>query len=78
MNKFSFYKGLGADPENQSSFFIPPLMIFGFATALFGKIHYILGLLPAYICYGILTYMVFIIKGLSKVPYGFFVWAPQH
>ena len=60
------------------SFFIPPLMIFGFATALFGKIHYILGLLPAYICYGILTYMVFIIKGLSKVPYGFFVWAPQH
>jgi len=53
------------------SFTIAPLMIFGFSTAILGKIHYLLGLVPAYICYGILTYIVFIVKTFSNIPYAF-------
>ena len=53
------------------SFTIAPLMIFGFATAILGKIDYFLGLIPAYICYGILTYIVFIVKTFSNIPYAF-------
>ena len=48
---------------------IPPLMIFGFLTAIFGKINYFLGLIPSYICYGLLTYMVWVIETLSKLPF---------
>ncbi|OGK25511.1 hypothetical protein A3A46_02735 [Candidatus Roizmanbacteria bacterium RIFCSPLOWO2_01_FULL_37_13] len=48
---------------------IPPLMIFGFLTAFLGKIHYLLGLIPAYICFGILNYIVFVIDTLAKVPF---------
>lgn len=51
------------------SFTIPPLMIFGFLTAFLGKIHYLIGLIPAYICFGILTYLVFIIDTLSNIPF---------
>lgn len=51
---------------------ILPLMIFGFLTAFLGKINYWLGLIPAYLCYGLLTYMVKVIEVLSKIPFGFF------
>lgn len=51
---------------------ITPLMIFGFLTAFLGKIHYLIGLLPAYICYGLLTYMIWIIESLSKFPFAFY------
>jgi len=50
---------------------IPPLMIFGFLTAILGKINYFLGLIPAYICYGILSYMVWVIETLAKLPFIF-------
>jgi competence protein ComEC len=50
---------------------IAPLMIFGFLTAILGKINYFLGLFPSYICYGILTYMIWIIEWLSKLPFAF-------
>jgi competence protein ComEC len=50
---------------------IAPLMIFGFLTAILGKINYFLGLLPSYVCFGILSYMVFIIENLSKIPFIF-------
>jgi len=50
---------------------IAPLMIFGFLTAILGKINYFLGLIPAYICYGILTYMIWVIELLSKLPFAF-------
>ena len=50
---------------------IPPLMIFGFLTAVLGKIHYVLGLIPSYICYGLLTYVVFVIEMLSKLRLAF-------
>lgn len=51
---------------------IPPLMIFGFLVAVLGKINFWLGLIPAYICYGILSYMIFIIEFLSKLPFVYF------
>ncbi len=51
---------------------IPPLMVFGFLTAFLGKINYFLGLIPAYICYGLLHYLVFVIKTLAKIPFAFF------
>jgi hypothetical protein len=47
-------------------------MIFGLAAAILGKIHFILGLIPAYICYGLLTYMTFVIEILAKIPLGYF------
>ncbi len=53
---------------------IPPLMIFGFLTAVLGKIHYVLGLIPSYICYGLLTYVVFVIENLSQLPFVYFVF----
>lgn len=51
---------------------IPPLMIFGFLTAILGKINFYLGVIPAYICYGLLSYMIFIIETLSKFPFVYF------
>jgi len=48
---------------------IPSLMIFGFLTAILGKINFWLGIIPAHVCHGLLTYMVFIIKTLSKLPF---------
>ena len=50
---------------------VPPLMVFGFLTALLGKINYLLGLAPAYICYGLLSYMIWVIKNLSMLPFIF-------
>ena len=51
------------------SWAIAPLMIFGFLTALLGKIHFVLGLLPSYVCYTLLSYIIWIVEVLSKVPY---------
>jgi len=50
------------------SWTVAPLMVFGLLTVFLGKIHFLLGILPAYICYGLLTYMVFIIETLAKIP----------
>ncbi|MEX1052277.1 MAG: ComEC/Rec2 family competence protein [Patescibacteria group bacterium] len=50
---------------------IAPLMIFGFITAILGKINLYLGLIPSYICYGILSYIIFVIEFLSKLPFVF-------
>lgn len=54
------------------SFTVPPLMVFGFLTAFLGKINFYLGLPPAYICYGLLSYMVAVIEKLSQVPLAYF------
>lgn len=51
---------------------VAPIMIFGFATALLGKISHPLGIIPAYISYGILSYVVFVIETLAKFPFVFF------
>ena len=50
---------------------IPPLMVFGFLTAILGKISYFLGYIPSLICYGILSYIVWVIEVLVKIPYIF-------
>jgi len=59
------------------SFLIGPIMVLGFLTAVLGKINYSLGIIPAYICYGVLSYMIFIIETLSKLPYAFFDFQPK-
>lgn len=51
------------------SFTIAPLMVFGFVTVILGKVNYLLGLIPAYICYGLLSYIVFVIGILAKIPW---------
>lgn len=53
------------------SFLVAPLMIFGFLTAILGKISWYLAILPATVCFGLLTYMVWVIKTLAKLPYIF-------
>ncbi len=54
-----------------TSFIIPPLMIFFFFSALLGKIHFVLGLLPSFVCYLLLSYIIFIIDFLAKLPFIF-------
>lgn len=51
------------------SWSIVPLMIFGFLTSILGLIHYSLGLLPSYICYILLDYIVRIVQLLSQIPF---------
>ncbi len=51
---------------------IPPLMIFGFATAILGKINFYLGFLSAWICYLFLSYIIFVVETLAKIP-GIFI-----
>lgn len=50
---------------------VAPLMVFGFLAAILGKVNYFFGYLPGLICYGILTYMVLIIRTLAKIPFSF-------
>lgn len=53
------------------SFTIAPLMVFGFLTAILGAIWHPLGIIPAYFCYGILSYMVWVVEWLSRIPGGY-------
>jgi competence protein ComEC len=53
------------------SFTIAPLMVFGFLTAILGKIHFFLGIIPAYICYGLLSYVVWIVENLAKLQFAY-------
>lgn len=53
------------------SWTIAPLMVFGLATAILGKIHYMLGYLPGLCSYTLLSYIIFIVKLLAQVPFGF-------
>ncbi len=53
------------------AFLIPPLMIFGFIMVILGKMHYELGVIPSYVCFGILHYMVLVIETLAKLPFSF-------
>ena len=51
---------------------IANLMVFGFLTAILGKINFYLGLIPAWICYLILSYIIWVVETLSKIP-GIFI-----
>lgn len=54
------------------SWLVAPLMILGFVTVILGKIHFLFGIIPAYLSYGLLTYMVFVIEKLASFPFAFF------
>lgn len=51
--------------------FIGPIMMLGIITVLMGSIWWVLGIIPSFICYGLLTVVLFIIQFLSKIPYIF-------
>lgn len=51
---------------------IAPLMVFGFATAVLGKIHFALGVVPSYICFGLLSYLLAVVRITSSLPFAFF------
>ena len=48
---------------------IAPLMVLGLLTIFLGKIHYWLGFIPAQLAFGLLTYIVFIVEQLAKIPF---------
>mgnify|MGYP000532062661 CR=1 FL=1 len=54
------------------SFLVPVLMVFGLLTAVLGKIYYLLGFPFAWVCYLILSYIIWVVKTLSKIP-GIFI-----
>ena len=53
---------------------IAPLMIFGFLTCVLGKLHVILGVIPSLISFGLLSYLLFVIENLAKVPFSSVSW----
>lgn len=53
------------------SWTIAPIMVFGFLAAFLGKINFSAGLVFAYVCYGLLTFVIFVIQTLAKIPYMF-------
>lgn len=56
------------------SFIIGPLMVIGAFASILGSIHPILGMPFAYISFGLLHYMVTVIRYLSDIPYIFFAF----
>ncbi len=53
------------------SFTIAPLMFFGLLAAVLGKLHFFLGIVPAIICFVLLSFVVLVIQTLSKIPFAF-------
>lgn len=51
---------------------ILPIMVLGFTTSILGKINFYFGLIPSYILYGLLSYIIFVVENLSKLPFVFF------
>ena len=49
------------------SWTIAPIMIFGFATAILGKLNHFLGILPSQICYILLSYVIYIVEIVHKI-----------
>ncbi len=52
-----------------TAFLIAPIMFFGFLAVILGKIHFFLGIIPATICYVLVSYLVFVINFMSKIPF---------
>jgi competence protein ComEC len=48
---------------------IAPIMFVGLLTVILGKIHFVLGLLPSYVAYGLISYLIFIVELLEKIPF---------
>ena len=53
------------------SFMVAPIMFIGLLTVIFGKISYVLGVVPSYLAYGMLKYMMIVIELLSRLPFAF-------
>ncbi|MDH5597179.1 MAG: ComEC/Rec2 family competence protein, partial [Candidatus Peregrinibacteria bacterium] len=51
------------------AFAIPPAMLFGFVAVLVSFIFPTLALIPAYLAWGVLSYIIKIIEWTSLVPY---------
>ena len=52
--------------------FIGPLMMLGILAVLLGSIWWALGVIPAFICYGLVSVILAIITILSHIPHMFF------
>ncbi len=52
-------------------FMVGPIMIVGFIAVIFGKISYVLGILPAFIVYSMLDYVLWVVDVLAKIPFVF-------
>ena len=50
-------------------FAIPPAMLFGFVAVILSFFSHILGLIPAYLTWGILSYIVKVIEIAAGIPY---------
>lgn len=50
---------------------ITPLMVFGMLTAFLGKIHYYIGIVPAFVSFGLLDYVIRVIQFLDSIPHIF-------
>jgi competence protein ComEC len=50
-------------------FAIPPAMLFGFVAVILSFFSHILGLIPAYLTWGILSYIIGVIGMASDIPY---------
>lgn len=53
------------------SWTIAPLMLLGAVTVFLGSINHFLGSITAYICYGLLGYMIIVIEFFSRIPFAF-------
>lgn len=51
--------------------FVPLIMIFGIILVLLGKINFYLGILPSYLLYGMVSWVLLVIDVASRVPYGY-------
>lgn len=52
-------------------FMVGPIMIVGFITVILGKISYMLGIVPAFIVFSMLDYVLWIVDMLAKMPFVF-------
>src|SRR3989344_5922471 len=50
---------------------IAPLMILGLLTAILGKIFWFMGVIPAYMSYILLTWIVWVVKIFSALPFAY-------
>lgn len=58
------------------SFLVAPLMVIGALTTVVGFVHHSLGILPGYLCFALLQYMVWVIHILSRLPFVYFKFHP--
>lgn len=53
-------------------FIVPPLMAFGFITVILGTIWWQFGYLLSFVLYSMCSYVIFVIRLLGSIPFGYF------